>query len=207
MVAAPLVCFGLTHPEGHDFLGEAKQAAMLLLGVFLRPALMVIGLIAGMILSYVSLRILVYTFSGFANDLFASANSGASDGSILSAAGTLMSHAMNDSTGFTGYILCLLVFPLTLIIFTMLVYVVTTQCFSLIFALPDNILRWIGAPQQSSHSAEMARQVQGAIGGASGAFQKGQENYEQQQVAAKQLKQASQLARGGGQQGGGRAPR
>lgn len=198
MVAAPLVCFGLTHPEGHDFLGEAKQAAMLLLGIFLRPALMVIGLIAGMILSYVSLRLLIYTFSGFASDLFSGNGlfnpaSGPANGSILGAAGTLMGHAMSDSTGFSGYILCLLVFPLTLIIFTTLVYTVTTQCFSLIYALPDNVLRWIGAPQQSSHSSEMARQMQGAIGGGSGTFQKGQEAYQQQKMAADQQKKASQL--------------
>ena len=54
MVAAPLVCLGLTHPEGHDFLGEAKQAMMLLLGVFIIPVLMVIGLFASTILSYVA---------------------------------------------------------------------------------------------------------------------------------------------------------
>ena len=87
MLAAPLVAFGLTHPEGHDFLGEAKQGAILLLGVFLRPVLMVIGLIAGMILSYVALRIVVYTFSGLAIDLFATTpSSGAASGTILHAA-------------------------------------------------------------------------------------------------------------------------
>ena len=34
MAAMPLVALGLTHPEGHDFLGKAEQAMMLLLGVF-----------------------------------------------------------------------------------------------------------------------------------------------------------------------------
>src|SRR6202041_1577984 len=46
MVAAPLVAMGITHPENHDFLGRSQQAVMLLLSVFLRPALMVIGLFA-----------------------------------------------------------------------------------------------------------------------------------------------------------------
>lgn len=166
MVAAPLICFGLTHPEGHDFLGEAKQALMLLLGVFLRPVLMVIGLIAGMVLSYVSLRIIVYTFSGLASDLFASTpSSGAATGDILSAAGTLMWNSVKDSGSISGVVMSLLVFPLVLVIFTMLVYVVTTQCFSLIFALPDNVLRWIGSPPQSSSAAQMAHQVQGYVSG------------------------------------------
>ena len=48
MVAAPLIALGLTHPEGHDFLGKAEQAIMLLLGIFLRPVLMVVGLIGRM---------------------------------------------------------------------------------------------------------------------------------------------------------------
>ncbi|MBT8506442.1 hypothetical protein B1F79_02125 [Coxiella-like endosymbiont of Rhipicephalus sanguineus] len=65
---------------------------MILLGVFLRSVLMVIGLIAGMILSYVSLRIIVYTtFLGLASNLFTSSlSSGAASGSILCTAGTLI---------------------------------------------------------------------------------------------------------------------
>ena len=58
MIAAPLVALGMTHPEGHDLMGKSEQAIMLLLNVFLRPILMIIGLIGGMILSYVALTIL-----------------------------------------------------------------------------------------------------------------------------------------------------
>lgn len=58
MIAAPLVALGMTHPEGHDMMGKSEQALMLLLNVFLRPILMIIGLIGGMILSYVALTIL-----------------------------------------------------------------------------------------------------------------------------------------------------
>lgn len=62
-VAGPLVAAALTHPEGHDLLGKAEQAIMLLLGVFLRPAVMVIGFLAAMILARVSLRIVNAGFS------------------------------------------------------------------------------------------------------------------------------------------------
>jgi len=205
MVAAPLVCFGLTHPEGHDFLGEARQALMLLLGIFLRPVLMVIGLIAAMILSYVALRIVVHTFTGFAADLFyIGGPHGAGSDDVLKAAGTLMGQAMLDSNSITGFILSLLVFPLTLIIFTTLVYVVTTQCFSLIFALPDNILRWIGGPTQPSQAAEMAKQIQGAISGAASQAGKG---IQKSKAAAAQRSQANDsktLTKQGGGSGGGK---
>ncbi|MBT8506443.1 hypothetical protein B1F79_02130 [Coxiella-like endosymbiont of Rhipicephalus sanguineus] len=59
----------------------------------------------------------------------------------------------------------LLVFPLVLVIFTMLVYMVTTQCFSLIFALLDNILRWISSSPQTSSAGQMAYQMQGYVSG------------------------------------------
>ena len=165
MVAGPLIAFGLTHPEGHDFLGEAKQGLILLLGVFLRPVLMVIGLIAGMILSYVSLRILVYTYSGFLQDVFYQvAPIPGSSGSVIAGAGLATANIFAGSgLSSGGLITSLFAFPMMLAIFAALVYVVTNQCFSLIYVLPDYILRWIGGPHQSSASADMARQVQGSI--------------------------------------------
>ncbi len=163
MVAAPLIAFGLTHPEGHDFLGEAKQGLTLLLGVFLRPVLMVVGLIAGMILSYVSLRILVYTYSGILQDIFYQiAPIPGSSSSVIAGAAAATGNVALGSSG-SGLIMSLFCFPLMLAIFAALVYVVTTQCFSLIYVLPDYILRWIGGPTQPSTGADMARQVQGVV--------------------------------------------
>lgn len=173
MVAAPLVCFGLTHPEGHDFLGEAKQALMLLLGIFLRPALMVVGMVAGMIVSYVSLRILIYTFSGICSDMFASSPAqGAADGNVYQAANNLMANSFSgQDISLSGIAKTVLVFPITLIIFTSMVYGVVTQSFSLIYVLPDYIMRWIGGPvdQHRNGPAQLAGQVQSAVSsGASG---------------------------------------
>lgn len=58
MIAAPLVALGLTHVEGHDMWGRSEEAMWLLLNVFLRPILMVFGLVAGMILSRIGLVLL-----------------------------------------------------------------------------------------------------------------------------------------------------
>lgn len=172
IAAAPLVCLGLTHPEGHDFLGQAQQAMMLLLGVFIRPVLMVIGLIAGMILSYVSLRILVYTFSGFMSDIFYmkspyiyDSNGAAASGDILREAGHAMGNIMGAQGG-AGFFMALLAFPLFLIIFASIVYTVTNQCFSLIHVLPDYVIRWIGGSPGQSTASQMAQEVKGAISGA-----------------------------------------
>lgn len=64
MVAAPIVALGVTHPEGHEAFGKGEQAIMIILNVFLRPAMMIIGYIAAIALSYVSVWIIN---AGFAN--------------------------------------------------------------------------------------------------------------------------------------------
>ena len=53
MVAGPVVGLGITHPEGHDALGKAEAAFTILINVFLRPSLMTVGYISGIVLSYV----------------------------------------------------------------------------------------------------------------------------------------------------------
>lgn len=58
MIAAPLVALGLTHVEGHDMWGRSEEAMWLLLNVFLRPILMIFGLVSGMILSRIGLVLL-----------------------------------------------------------------------------------------------------------------------------------------------------
>ncbi len=63
MVAAPIVALGVTHPEGEGPFGKGEQAIMILMNVFLRPSLMIIGYIAGIILSYVSVWVINAGFS------------------------------------------------------------------------------------------------------------------------------------------------
>lgn len=58
MVAAPIVALGVTHPEGHDAFGKGEHAVMILMNIFLRPSLMIIGFIFGIALTYVGVWIL-----------------------------------------------------------------------------------------------------------------------------------------------------
>lgn len=59
LVAAPLVALGIISPSGqHELLGKAEPALMLLFGIFLRPVLMIFGLIAAMLLSYVVMKMI-----------------------------------------------------------------------------------------------------------------------------------------------------
>jgi len=59
MVAGPILALGIVHPEGqHQVWGKAEQGIMLLVGIFLRPALMIIGFIAASLLVYVAFQML-----------------------------------------------------------------------------------------------------------------------------------------------------
>lgn len=54
MVAGPLVAIGIISPSGqHELLGKAEPALMLLFNVFLRPSLMIFGLMAAIYLASV----------------------------------------------------------------------------------------------------------------------------------------------------------
>lgn len=63
MVAAPIVALGVSSPEGDAAFGKGEHAIMLLLNVFLRPGMMIIGYIAAIALSFVSVWIINAGFS------------------------------------------------------------------------------------------------------------------------------------------------
>ncbi len=174
MVAAPLVAFGLTHPEGHDFLGPVQQSLMLMLSLFLRPVLLLIGLIAGMILSYVSLRMIIYSFSGIVSDLFytVAPQSGAASNDILHSVGNVMggSIAASLSSGSIGggLLMVLIIYPIMLGIFTMVVFTMTTMCYQLTNQFVNYIMMWIGGPQLQNMAGQFANQIQQSFGGIAG---------------------------------------
>lgn len=172
MAAAPLVALGVTHPEGNDFLGQAQQALMLLLSVFVRPALIVIGLVAAILLSYVALSMVTYGFYGVVADVFnnntttidaAAGNAGQANGSVLGfglAYGEALAGASMDAGPF-GLVLLFIILPIVMMtLLALIVDKVMTQCYSLIHHLPDNIMRWLGAPTMANTSEAAAQQIE-----------------------------------------------
>lgn len=139
MVAAPLVALGITHPEGHDLLGKSEQAVMLLLGVFVRPVTMILGLLFAMNLAQIAVQLLDYSF------LFVFSNISAS------------------SNGSIGAIASGVIFMGAMVVYVYVLMMVIDQAYSLIYQVPDKILRWIGGPQDTSSAAQMANQVKGQV--------------------------------------------
>lgn len=164
MVAAPLVALGIAHPKGHQALGKSEQGLMILLNVFLRPAMMVIGFIAAIALCYVGVWILN---SGFVNALTQLRSKGIwDDRSALIPWGSIF-----------GYFF-------SIIIYTMTYLTIVEKAFSLIVVLPDKVLRWIGGHDEKvgQEAAQWTGDVKKKMGEAGEAME-GQVSNIQKQVA------------------------
>lgn len=147
MVAAPLVALGVTHPEGHDLLGKAEQSLMLLLGVFVRPITMILGLFFAIQLSTVVVKLFNRGF------LFVATNFITQFDSIGGDAGYAM--IMQD-IGFVGLVM----------VYAYVLMTILEQVYALIYQIPDKILRWIGGPQDSAGSvSQMVNQIKSQISG------------------------------------------
>lgn len=134
MIAAPIVALGMMSPGGqHEILGRAEPATMILLNLFLRPTLMVFGMMSGMLLSYVVIQFINAAFY----NVVASIIGGTSMGLIE-------------------------VF-LFIMAYAGLVVTALNKCFSLIYLIPDKTLRWIGAQAETYGEAEALEQVKGKI--------------------------------------------
>ncbi len=168
MVAAPIVALGVTHPEGHDAFGKGEQAILILMNVFLRPAMMIIGYIAGIALTYVSVWIIN---AGFDNAIGFIQGGGVqfSTEAPISAAG-----AGAVSGGYVGWA-GIFAYFFSILIYTMMYLTVVQKAFTLISVLPDKVLRWIGGQQESygAETAQWGQEVQGKVGEAGKETDKG----------------------------------
>ena len=109
-------------------------------------------------------------------DLYTStvAGNAGQSGNILSSAGTGMGNVISYTS---SPFVCLFSLPALLVIYSAIVMEVTHQCYSLIYQLPDYIMRWVGAPNTSSpvQIEKLAGGVKGATSGLGSGFSKGME--------------------------------
>lgn len=166
MAAAPLVALGIAHPEGHDALGKSEQGLMILLNVFLRPAMMVIGFIAAIALCYVGVWLLNSGFQNVLHNLY--------DKAIW----VDRSAAIPWGSIFGSFF--------SIIMYTMTYLTIVEKSFSLIAVLPDKVLRWIGGQQESvGHEAsQWTGDVKGKMGEAGKAMEGQVSNIQKQTAGA-----------------------
>lgn len=184
ILAAPLVALGITHPEGHDFLGRAEQSVMLLASVFLRPMLMVFGFIFGIILSYVALSVFNRGFS----------------------------IAVQFLAEYNGDIFSIVYQTAMMAIYTAAVLAIINRSFSMIYEVPNKVLRWIGGHPESGHEESMLQGIRQQHDGDARQLAPTMQPISDRLAAASQLANASEEAgqtsassSGGGSGGGGGA--
>jgi conjugal transfer/type IV secretion protein DotA/TraY len=129
VIAAPIWAASHAMPEGNGFIGErAKAGYMVMLSLFLRPALAVLGFFAGMLLVIVMLKVLML--------LFLPAMSGMIGDSV---SGVVTAFAL-------------------LGIFTAIVIQIAHRAFGLIHEVPDKVLRYIGGGNENLGEASNEQQ-------------------------------------------------
>lgn len=134
MVGVPLWALAHLRLDGDGLSGESAQNGyFLILEVFLRPILTVVGLIAAMAIFTAQVRILNITWQ------LVTENAGGfnTDTQIASVGGAIeFRRSIVDQFFFT-------------ITYAIVVYMMATAAFKLVDTIPDNILRWIGSGASS----------------------------------------------------------
>lgn len=189
MVAGPLVAIGLMMPSGHhEVLGKAEPALMLVFNIFLRPSLMILGMLAGMLLSNVLLQMIFYTFWQI----------------VIPGTTSALTAASSVILSWIFYLGA----------FVALTVTVVNKSYATIYLLPDRVITWIGGhAAQLGVEAEMEREAKGAVEGAGrgvggaaaqvgGAPQKGHEATASGRSAVLQNREAHRREEAAAKQGG-----
>ncbi|MBT6207249.1 MAG: hypothetical protein HOI53_04425 [Francisellaceae bacterium] len=126
LAAAPVVISVMIHPDGHKIWGYAEQAVKMLLNVFLMPALLIIGLLCGIVLTYVVIHFSAVGFHYISQEILGMANfaSGSETNASITAAG-IMSAFM-------------------IMMYATFITMAFNKCFSTIYVIPEKVLSWIG---------------------------------------------------------------
>ncbi len=154
MVAMPFVAIGILSPGQSELLGRAEPSVMITLNVFLRPTLMVFGMMAGMLMASAVV--------GLINDGFKEVMA-----------------SVENGQGTTGPVEIVMF----IVVYTSLVITSLNKCFALIYMIPERTLTWIGGQPISYGEAEGLAGVKsgaeagaaatgGAVGASAGQFEK-----------------------------------
>ncbi len=131
MVGVPLWALAHLRIDGDGLSGEsANNGYFLIFEIFLRPILIVFGLIASMVIFTAQVRILNFTWDIVLDNL----TGYEADVAVLGAQDR--ERGVTDQFFYT-------------IIYAIIVYMMATASFKLINSIPDNMLRWMGASVSS----------------------------------------------------------
>lgn len=138
MLGAPLIALSLIVPN-EDEMGKAGYAMVILLGLFLRPALMIVGFVLAIQLLKVGIGMLNFGFWATIT-----ANTGAAAG-----------------VGIFGLIA-------VIFIYSAVAVGMVHEAFSLIYVLPNKVLRWMQGSPEDDSAGQHVKDLKGSIQKGSG---------------------------------------
>jgi defect in organelle trafficking protein DotA len=142
MVAAPLVALGVTLPDSeHEVMGKSEPAMLLLLGVFLRPPLMIIGFISGIILSYVGIWLLNTGFQSVITGLIGPSAQGVPQDALW--AQNFGSSPSTPPSVVSGFAAIIGIIVMIILYLSLYISIVKIALENLMFKIPDDILTWL----------------------------------------------------------------
>ena len=128
MVAAPIIALGVVYAGGDQTLGKSEPAIMLLADLVLRPALMIVGLLAAIVMVRIGVRYINLGFSLTSGNVFA---------------------------GGISYLTSVVAL---ICIYSILIVTTVQLCFKLIYLIPNRVMRWIGGQPDAFESGEQSEQ-------------------------------------------------
>ncbi len=140
MVGVPLWALAHLRIDGQGLAGDAAiNGYFLIFEIFIRPILIIFGLLASIIIFAAMVKILNETFSLVVSNLagFSTANA--------SQCGTAFDGSAGAPTGSIDYLRGPVDEFFFTIVYAILVYMIGMACFKLIDLIPNQILRWMGA--------------------------------------------------------------
>lgn len=132
IIAAPLWAIIHLHPNGDDLTGKGGSGYTILMGLMLRPALSVFGLIASLIVSDV--------MGEFINKVFFQ----------------VFSYSQGDGNGIMSFMK--VVMGCTIYVSAMFIFI--KKCFSLMHIIPDEMMKWVD-PKGQGDAGKYAGQMAG----------------------------------------------
>ncbi|WP_151193503.1 DotA/TraY family protein [Cysteiniphilum sp. JM-1] len=139
VIAAPIMAMGLIYPEGHKLWGKAQTGLSILVSLIFKPVLFVIGMFVGMVAVY-----LVVNFTS-------------------TALHTILGQITNMGSGVTNSWTTGVVSLIAILTYAGFMVLCFQKCFSPIYLIPEQLLKWIGGTSHGGSDGSELNQVKGNV--------------------------------------------
>jgi conjugal transfer/type IV secretion protein DotA/TraY len=118
-IAMPICAAFLAHPEGHKVWGKIEPTIMLIINMFLRPSLLIIGLVAAMVIAPAAVSIINFGIGQVVTDLYSSKHITPMESLLI------------------------------ITIYVTIITSVLNKVFGTIHKVPDQVMRWVAGGEQA----------------------------------------------------------